>query len=233
MTWEKYVFPYFPPLFAIYLLFSSDVVKAVLRRQVDQAADRGVWGDRANFAYNWCAGWASKVSFFSSMFAASFSLFSIYASSQSYAGVVIALAILLPILFRMMWFLQQYEPDEIEVLSWRRNWTPAKLCKWVLVGVNVGLMLAILANQLIVAHRDRAKEDDQTGNWRKWKPPSTLTTSPVQNGSAPVTSAATARPTSSAVPQRRIGVSPSAISAVYLSRTAEVMSVSMMPGRTS
>ena len=60
-----------------------------------------------------------------------------------------------------------------------------------------------------------------------------VTTSPVLYGMAPVTSAATARPTSAGVPQRRIGVRPSAIRGVYWSRTPAVMSVSIIPGRTS
>ena len=49
---------------------------------------------------------------------------------------------------------------------------------------------------------------------RRLSPPSTWSTSPVENGKAPTARAATARPTSSGVPQRRIGESPSAIRSV-------------------
>ena len=50
---------------------------------------------------------------------------------------------------------------------------------------------------------------------------------------SPRTSAATARPTSSGWPHRPSGTSPSAIRLSYISLTPAVMSVAMMPGRTS
>ena len=46
---------------------------------------------------------------------------------------------------------------------------------------------------------------------RRLRPPSTWMTSPVEKGKAPEAMAATARPTSSGVPQRRIGERPAAI----------------------
>lgn len=50
---------------------------------------------------------------------------------------------------------------------------------------------------------------------RRWRPPSTWITSPVENGRAPAAMAATTRPTSAGVPQRRIGETPPAIRAEW------------------
>src|SRR3954447_14915355 len=68
---------------------------------------------------------------------------------------------------------------------------------------------------------------------RSVAPPSTRTACPTVYGSAPTSSAATTRPTSSGSPQRGTGAPPSAKKRSYRSRERSVISVRMIPGLTS
>ena len=68
---------------------------------------------------------------------------------------------------------------------------------------------------------------------RRWNPPSTSITEPVVKGRSPRITAAAASPTSSGVPHLPSGTRPSSIRRSYLSLTLLVMSVAMIPGRSS
>ena len=68
---------------------------------------------------------------------------------------------------------------------------------------------------------------------RMWNPPSAFRTVPVPKSISPLAAARTQFATSSGVPQRLIGVIPSAISLSYFCYTTSVIGVLMMPGRTS
>ena len=63
-----------------------------------------------------------------------------------------------------------------------------------------------------------------------WKPPSALRTVPVPKSKSPLAAAITQLATSSGVPQRLIGVIPSAISLSYLAETTSVIGVLIIPG---
>ena len=67
----------------------------------------------------------------------------------------------------------------------------------------------------------------------RWKPPSTLITSPVLKGSRSWAIAMMALPISEGSPHLGMGVRPSAMSLSYLAFTGAVMSEAMMPGHIS
>jgi hypothetical protein len=65
--------------------------------------------------------------------------------------------------------------------------------------------------QRIAEDREHPRRAGDRHSTRMFSPPSTCIVSPVENGSAPLASIATTRPTSSGSPQRFIGAMPSAI----------------------
>jgi hypothetical protein len=151
MRWEAVnVFAFFPPLLAIFQLAISSLTKGFLRRRVQDfvAGKRGL-GAKEDVIRNIAAGWATLQGFFTTLFAALFSVFSIYSRTKSFEWTVLTLAILLLVFIPMFWWLLKYQLDEVEALQVSPRWaiTPGRVCKWVLLGVNVLLLAAIAVSQ--------------------------------------------------------------------------------------
>jgi hypothetical protein len=159
MGWEQYAFPYFPPAFAIYLLWIGDLAKTHLRREVDRAAEKKVIDGqpRTDFVRNLAAGWSSKIGFFNASFATLISALSIFSSTQNYGALGITVLVLLLIMLPMHLQLWGMSLDEVEAAKYPRlGISPGRLCKILLTILNVLLILAIVVNQLIKAHSGAA-----------------------------------------------------------------------------
>ena len=141
-------FAFFPPLFAIYLLFISGLASGYLAEQVRRAIiDRHAAGHE-DFVRNLASGWAAQLGFVNAILASFFSAFSIWSASGSYAGVAVTVAVLLIVFATMLWYIFRYEPDQI--VSVNSRWfgiTPAMTCKIVLAFINVLLIIAIAVSQ--------------------------------------------------------------------------------------
>lgn len=154
MGWEQYVFPYFPPAFAIYLLWISDLGKAHLDNEVKLADKVIPKQPTRDFVRNLAAGWSSKVGFFNASFASLFSALSVFSSTQSYGWLGVTVAVLLVVMIPMhlkLWgiHLDQVEASKITYL--RLDLSPGRWCKVVLTLLNVLLLVAVLVNQIIKA----------------------------------------------------------------------------------
>jgi hypothetical protein len=150
VDWSKVNwFAFFPPLFSIYLLFISGLIRGYLRGQVRRAADRGAVTGHEDFVRNVASGWATQPGFINAMLASLVSTISVWSASRSFEGVTLTIILLLLIFAPMLWYIFSHEPDQIESIKfgWRGKFTPAKVCKIVLLLVNVGLVGAIATSQ--------------------------------------------------------------------------------------
>jgi hypothetical protein len=150
VDWSKVNwFAFFPPLFSIYLLFISGLIRGYLRGQVRRAADRGAVTGHEDFVRNVASGWATQLGFINAMLASLVSTISVWSASRSFEGVTLTIILLLLIFAPMLWYIFSHEPDQIESIKfgWRGKFTPAKVCKIVLLLVNVGLVGAIATSQ--------------------------------------------------------------------------------------
>jgi hypothetical protein len=152
VNWSKISwFPFFPPLFSIYLLFISSLAKGYLNYQIKRAADRGAVKGHEVFVFNTASGWATQLGFVNAMLASFFSTISVWSTSGSFGGVTLTVALLLLVFAPMLWFIFSKEPDQIESDRARKGrFTPAQVCKVVLVLVNVSLIAAIATNQQLL-----------------------------------------------------------------------------------
>jgi hypothetical protein len=153
VSWDKVnVFAYFPSLFAIYLLFISSLAKGYLTKQVTHATTRGaIPTAQANFVRNLAAGWSAQLGFFSSTLSACFSAFSIFSSAENFKGAGLTVIVLLFIFAGMFWYVVSHEPDEMEANTGLWGWSPAKVCRYVLLAVNVVLLVAVTVNQQLAS----------------------------------------------------------------------------------
>jgi hypothetical protein len=141
-------FAFFPPLLSIYLLFISSLAKFYLNGQIQRIVDRNVLRGHEDFVRNIASGWAAQLGFFNAMFASFFSTMSVWATSRSFGGIVLTLALLLLIFAPMVWYIFSHEPDQIEsVRSVTGKFAPASACRAVLLLVNIILIVAIAINQ--------------------------------------------------------------------------------------
>jgi hypothetical protein len=170
--------PYLPPLFSIYLILISGAAKAYLRSRISEfvlrtsvnknSANRLVkkagldpeeeklvvlinlfWTSKEAVVGNIALDWATRLNFFNSMFAALFSVFSIYSGTNSIEWLVITLVPLLAVFAVMFFWILKYDIDGlISVRTGFLNLTPATICKAILVLVNL-----ILAAAIYSAHR--------------------------------------------------------------------------------
>jgi hypothetical protein len=140
-------FAFFPPAFAIYLALIGLLMKVYLASRVNIAVGRSKpLQPYESFLFNLASGWATQLSFINAMFAALISAMSIWSASKSYAGVSITILLLVMIFVPIMWVLFTHEPDEIVAKSGKFG-TPAQFCRWLLIAVNLGLIVAIFIAQ--------------------------------------------------------------------------------------
>jgi hypothetical protein len=147
--WNKFnIFAFFPPVFSIYLSFISGLSKSYLCTQVQRAVARNVLVGHEDFVRNMAWGWATKLSFINAMIASFFSVISVWSTSKSFVGVVLTFVPLLLMLPPIMWYLFRYEPDQIvSDRSGNIPYTPAFMCKVILLSVNIILIIAIAITQ--------------------------------------------------------------------------------------
>ena len=127
---------------------NSTLVKGYLSSQIQRAVDRQVLTGHEIFVHNIASGWAAQLGYINAMVASFFSTISVWSASRSFVGVVLTLTLLLLMFIPMLWYLFAYEPDQIESdKSGRIPYTPAFVCKAVLLLVNVSLLVAIAASQ--------------------------------------------------------------------------------------
>jgi hypothetical protein len=146
MNW----FLFFPPALSIYLLLISGISQQYIGKQITIAAASAGLKAKQNFIKNIALDWSARLNFFNSMVTAIFSGFSIWSKTQSYPAVVIHSAVLLAIFIFMMWWLMSYSAGElvdtkVKILSLKV--TPAKICRFLLLLINILLGLEIYLSQ--------------------------------------------------------------------------------------
>jgi hypothetical protein len=169
--------PYLPPFFSLYLLVISELPKGYIKRRIAdfvsrppvttkhiekliiseglQATDKDkiinlttkFWKSKESVIQNITLDWSARFGFFSSIFAAMFSLFSILSRTQSVEWIVGIVALFLSLLFAMLWWIMMRDIDELVSTKTTWNLSPADWCKIVLGFVNAILIVAIFISQ--------------------------------------------------------------------------------------
>jgi len=106
------------------------------------------WRSKETVLSNIAVDWATRLNFINSMFAALFSVFSIYSSTNSIQWLVGTSGALLAIFALMLFWVFKFDIDElVSVKTGVFNWTPATTCKMILILVNLILIAAIYVAQ--------------------------------------------------------------------------------------
>ncbi|HEX6746601.1 MAG TPA: hypothetical protein VF092_04840 [Longimicrobium sp.] len=141
-------FGFLPPLLSIYLLLVSGFTKRFLatRIQTFVAREEGLT-NKKDVIRNVAAGWASLLGFFNALFAALLAPISIYSTSRSFGWLAATLILIVFTFIPMFWWVQSFDLDELQTGATLFGWSPATLCKIVLIIVNLVLLAAIGINQ--------------------------------------------------------------------------------------
>lgn len=125
----------------------SNVFSGYLKNTITNfVAGKAALEDNQDFIQNVALDWADRLDFVTAMVVALVSVFSIYAKQKNFDLAVLTFVVLLAIFIPMMFWILGHDPGDLEAIKYRRKFTHAAMCRIILVGVNLVLLVAIYIN---------------------------------------------------------------------------------------
>lgn len=146
MIWFRFL----PPLISIYLLLLSGLTTKIIQSKIsDLTAQQTNLKPYETVMLHVALSWSATLSFLGAMFSALVSVFSIYGSTQNYPLAVVTSLVLLAIFIPMLFYIMRFGADGLAstLVGPKLRIPAAKLCRYVLLVVNVVLLAAIGASE--------------------------------------------------------------------------------------